>query len=481
MMNFASVKPGIDTFNANVARGDQQRSQEESDFQRRAQFEQAQGADRGVRNAISAFYANRAAATPAAPVPTTPFQPAPAPAPIVMPPAQPANMSVGPAGNQASWETTGGVRVPNAQDFGNAPAVSQPAVPAPATATAVSNAGPAASNAGPAVSNAQPAPSAQPTGRGDMAAMMGELAKSPGTSQSMMHLFSTDVTSQRAAAVEERKLKAEGNKEMLAHLKDGDARMAKAVADQYGIKIPDEVWSNRNLVMKMRLGAHLAKTMGVKDDHAVHFVQGFLESSAAGMPEDQAVIAGLKGIPKGGFEVKGTVTDDTNTVLGYDKGGNAQPLMNAGKPVKARDRKFDLYPPGSAGGAQGRPSATIQNRDDMAKRLVVAYPGLDEATVQRMVVNPKAQMTANDFIRVANNLRKATNMGRPVYKTEAEVQAAARQTIAAAQADAAAMLKQAGPEPAPGPAAAPAGRSGAARIRYDAQGNELPPAGDDGE
>lgn len=442
MMNFASVKPGIDTFNANVARGDQQRSQEESDFQRRAQFEQAQGADRGVRNAISAFYANRAAATPAAPVPTTPFQPAPAPAPIVMPPAQPTNMSVGPAGNQASWETTGGVRVPNAQDFGNAPAVSQPAVPAPATAPAVSNAGPAASNAGPAVSNAQPAPSAQPTGRGDLAAMMGELAKSPGTSQSMMHLFSTDVTSQRAAAVEERKLKAEGNKEMLAHLKDGDVKMAQAVAQQYGINIPPEVWQNRSLVMNLRLGANLAKTMGVKDDHAVHFVQGFVEGLAGGLPEDKAVLQGLKNVPaKDGFEAKHWDKKPNGEVVAFNAQGDS------------KDTGVIAHVPKEAN-TLGRPSATIQNRNDMAERLKKAYPGLDEGTVQKMVVNPRATVTTQDLLRVQDHMRKLTKLGQPVYKTEADVQAAARRAVDAARADAAAMAGEAAREPdAPGPAA----------------------------
>ncbi len=205
-INFASVKPGIDTFNANVARGDQERSREETDFRQRAAFDQAREADTGTRNAIASFYANRASAVPAAPVPTTQFpaRPMPVAAPVVAAP-MPADGGIG------------------ADGVSQGP-VAQPVAPVPAQAPPVSPGAPVVSGS----SQPVPQPTAAPApGRGDMGALMGDLSKTPGTAQTMMHLFSTDVTSQRAAAQEERRMKAEGNKEMLAHLKDGTA-----VADQ---------------------------------------------------------------------------------------------------------------------------------------------------------------------------------------------------------------------------------------------------------
>lgn len=456
-MNFASVRPGIDLFNANVARGDAQRSQEEHDFERRAQMEQAQGADRGLRNAIAAYYAQKQAPV-VAPVPTTAFQPTPAvvPNPAATTPVVSPDQSMNPADNPDYGGPARAAPMPNAVPRSGvdvpATVAAPPAPPAPAAAAAPAP--------------AQPAPGARPGG--SFAPMMGELAKQPGTGQAMMHLFSTDLTSQRAAAVENRKLQAEGNKEMLAHLKDGNVQMAQAVAKQYGIQIPDEVWKNRGLVMQLRLGANLAKTMGVKDDHAVHFVQGFVEGTSAGLPEDQAVMKGLQNVPKAGFELKGVVTDENNQVQGYDKSGNVKPLG-----VKARPQKWQVT------GGEGRATATVQNRDDMAKRLKVAYPGLDDSIVQRLVVNPRAQITAQDIMRTEASMRKLTNMGRPVYKTDAEAHTAAVAAVRAAQKDAGVLIggegAPAAPASAPGPAdAGPAGRvPPPVRMRFDSQGNEI--------
>lgn len=454
-INFASARPGIDLFNANVARGDQQRSQEERDFERRAQMEQAQGADRGLRNAISAYYAQKQA--PVAPVPTTAFQPTPAqvPNPAATTPVVSPDQSMDPADNPDYGGPTRASPMPNQ--------VPRSGVDVPATVAA-----PPA----PAPAPGAPGTIAKVMGRpgNDFGPMMSELAKQPGTGSSMMSLFSTDLTSQRSAAVENRKMQAEGNKEMLAHLKNGDVQMAQSVAKQYGIQIPDEVWKNRSLVMQLRLGANLAKTMGVKDDHAVHFVQGFTEGVASGMPEDQAVMQGLKNVPKAGFELKGVVTDENNQVVGYDKSGATKQLG-----VKARPQKWQV----SGGGSGERATATVQNRDDMAKRLKVAYPGLDDSIVQRLVVNPRAQITAQDIMRTEAGMRKLTNMGRPVYKTDAEAHTAAVAAVRAAQKDAGVLVGGEGAPGAPAPAAGPADAGPAGRVpppvrmRFDSSGNEI--------
>ena len=294
---------------------------------------------------------------------------------------------------------------------------------------------------------------------------MSELAKQPGTGQNMMSLFSTDLTSQRSAAVENRKMQAEANKEIIAHLRNGDVEMAHYVAKQAGVNIPDEIWKNKGALMKMRVGANLAKQLNIKDDQAVHFMDLYMKGISSGIEEGQAGAQAFAAMPKDAFEVKGTIADENNQVQAYDKSGNVKPLG-----VKSRPQKWQV--------TGERATATVQNRDDMARRLKIAYPGLDDGIVQRLVVNPRSQITAQDIMRTEASMRKLTKMGLPVYKTDAEAHTAAVAAVRAAQKDAGAMV---GGEGAPAPRAGgpaddgPAGRvPPPVRMRFDSSGNEIP-------
>uniref|UniRef100_A0A6M3ISI1 Uncharacterized protein n=1 Tax=viral metagenome TaxID=1070528 RepID=A0A6M3ISI1_9ZZZZ len=436
-INFNATNPAITQFNSRMSAGDAARRQEEQDFTARMQLEQQQGADTGLRNAISAYYAqNRggAAPGPAAQPQMAPGAPVPNPAattPIVSP-----DQSMAPADNPDYGGPSRAAPMPNA-----AP---RAGVDVPATV-----AGPpvAAAPAGPtAAASAQPGSSFGP--------MMDELAKQPGSGKNMLSLFSTDISSQRASAVENRKMQAEGNKQILGFLKDGDVKMAQATAKQYGINIPDDVWKNRALVMNLRLGANLAKTMGIKDEQAVHFVQGFTEGIVSGLPEDQAVMMGLKQIPKDGFEIKGTVTDENNNVQAFDKYGKVKPLG-----VKARR-------PGSGDGTGGAGSKQRQYAEWRIKTLVGA--GMTQQQAEKLVAGGTSTrpVTAQQRLSLARQLMtmKGSNY-KPVYATLQDALAAVDAATAASEG------------PTADPAAAEPASQGPAgtvqRMRFDANGNEI--------
>ena len=319
---------------------------------------------------------------------------------------------------------------------------------------------PTPAGAGAAPAPGQPAAAAaaapgQPASR--FAPIMGELAKQGGTGQAMMQLFTRDQQDQATRATQERTLRAEGSKLMLAALKDGDIPMARAHAKQYGLQVPEEVWKNRDVLMGLRTAASLAKTLGIKDDHAVAFSQGFVKARAAGQAEDQAMLAGLALVPKDGFEVKGHFTDDTGNVQFYDKGGS----------LKASGKKARAVAGGGAGG-----TATIQNRDDMARRIKIAYPGLDDSVVQKFVINPRAQITPQDVVKVRNALqRQVDGLGRPVYKTSSELDKAAREVIIGARSMAGFALPESPTPPSPTPpGGGPQGATGVRR-RFNSQTN----------
>jgi hypothetical protein len=329
---------------------------------------------------------------------------------------------------------------------------------------------PATVAAPPAPAAAQPAPGARPGGS-SFAPIMSELAKQPGTGQAMMSMFGTDLTSQRAASVEERKQKFEAEKLVYSHITKGDWRVAKSINDQYRLGIPDEVFQHRGAQQLMTLGARMADLMGEKVkgatiEHKMAYMQGFAENMAQTNDEAQAHSAGMKAAQaaKPEFSVKGVITDEQNQVQAYDQSGKVKPLG-----VTARPQKWQV--------TGERATATVQNRDDMARRLKIAYPGLDDGVVQRLVVNPRAQITAQDIMRTEASMRKLTNMGRPLYKTDAEAHTAAVAAVRAAQRDAGVLVGGEGAPgaTAPGPAdSGPAGRvPPPVRMQFDSQGNEI--------
>ena len=442
-IQFASVAPGIAMFNANMAQGDMQRRQAEEDAIRRVQFEQAQGADAAQRAAAAGYFAGQPAANLGQP----------APVPDVATPTQVPN----PAATTPVVTPTPSMNPADNPDYGGVPPRAAPAPNMPPRAGVDV---PATVSTPPGIAAFSTQPVSGPAPRDRFADMASTLSKAPGTGAQLMNMVGTHMTATRAQASEARKLQAEGNKEMLSYLKDGDVAMAQQAAKQYGIQIPDEVWKNRKLVMNLRLGATLAKTMGVKDEHAVHFVDGFTHALAAGLPEDQAVIAGLKEVPKGGIEVKHTVVGQGDKVYGIGPHGETMDLG-----IKARPQKWEFAGAGGAGGG----SKQQQYAEWRIKTLTAA--GMPDKQAQQLVAGGAGTRPINQQQRVslAKGLMSAKGAGgiTPLYKTLNEALKAVDEAITSP-------MPQTPEAGAPSAAAATAPAAGAGKVfKFDAQGNEI--------
>jgi hypothetical protein len=428
-VQFIQRNPAMESFRAGVSSADAERRNEQADFRQRANDERALAADKAIRSGIGAYYATQ--------------QGGGTPAPAA-PPPQPGMTTAMPAAVAPRGPVTA-QRVPSP----SAPDLAQSLTP-DASSAIMPVGGTVAANAAPAMNTpAQPVaarPAARTNAGGSIAPIMGELAKAPGTGNAMMNLFSRDLTDQRASANQDRLLHAEGSKLWVQAIKDGDVDMARNISTQYQMNIPDQAYRSRQFMVNARMAANLAKTLGVKDDHASVFVDEFLKARMQGAPEDQAAQTGAAAVRAAGganaFEVKGRFTDEHGNVQFYDKRGNVQASGSRARPLV---------------GAGGRGSATVQNREDMSKRIKTAYPGIDETLVQRMIINPKAQITPQDIMRQRAKLQSMKdNFGRPVYKDQASLDAAVKQVVSGAQQMASTVAAPAAGAPAPGGAARPA-------------------------
>ncbi len=455
-LNFASVGPGINLFNANMAQGDMQRRLAEEEALRRIQFEQAQGADAAQRAAAAGYFAD--AGAPAAGAQSIPVQvpgkPVQVPNPAATTPVVSPDQSMNPADNPDYGGPTRAAPAPNVPP--------RAGVDVPATVTAPPPI---------AAFSAQPASSAPqaPTRTDRFSKFASTLAQAPGTGSALMNLVGTDLTSQRAANVERQKLHQEGLKLFSDASKNNDVAMMRTIAQRYDFGIPPEVLNRREIMAGIATGMNTAKTLGITDDaRALAFAKGFIHHPSAMSADPTAAIeAGVTEAQK---------TQPPFTAAHFDRSPSGEVLAFDKQGTVKRTGAFAHLPP--AAGSSERPTATVQNREDMLKRIKVAYPGIDESFAQMLIVNPHAQATAQDIMRTAANLRKMTNLGRPVYKTEAEVQAAALAAVRGAQQGARQLAGAGGgaAPAAPAAAAAPAPAAAGAppvRLRFDAAGNQI--------
>lgn len=448
--------PAIEAFDTTYQHARRARIEDQAELERQA-------TDRAIRTELARFYAN------------TPQGAGPAVLPIAPPPPQPAAIAQ-PAEAGATAPT------------GSMP----PAVPAPSgpsdaaegggtAATAAANQAVAA-----AAPLAQPAPQVAPSGgtprvlpaavsqatdsmqRGGgvlaragqdprLQAVMQGLSKAPGAGRTMLSMFNTDLVSQRSAAAEQMKVHQEGLKMFLEAARSHDVPTMRVIANKYGLGIPPETFNNREVLAGLQIAPSIAKQLGITDDDkALAFTKGFMEAGGHrpnATPEQlqNAVARGRDEAARAsGFQVSGHFVGDNRNVMFYDKKGNVQ---DSGQ--KARPQKFELYGPGGAAG--GGETATIRNRRDLADWIKKASPGIDDQTVAKFVVNPRAQITPQDVMRVRAQLQRLkTRTGRPVY-SEADLDAATRKTIRDAQEAAGVghsyMQDSPNPSPTPGPAA----------------------------
>lgn len=448
MMQFNTSSPGIAAFNAGIDRNANRRRQDDEAARARITFENQQSTDAALRSGIGAFYADDVN-QPAPPGVSAAAQPVATPAP--------AGPAVGPT-TLAPRAPYAAAQAPSGDGFGDA----APLPPAQSGAPAAPAAQPTAVRAAPSVTT-------RPSG-GAYNRIQSALAKAPGSGQTMMSLFSADVTSQRNAQVEQRKLEAEGHKLWVQSLKDGDVGMAKEIGKRYNLNIPDQIYNDRGMMIDARVAANLSKTMGVKDDQAAAFVDGFLKARHSGADQGQAAQAGAKAASEAGGSIVHWAVDQQHNVTGFDKRGTP---TNTG--VKARDQKWEVYPPNASGAGAG--SKQREFAEWRIKTLVAG--GMLEAQAQQLVAGgastrpPSPQQRAQLGRQLMN---QKDQFGRPIYKTLNDALKAADQALAGTPPAAA---PAASPTPAPGaeaPAAAsPSAAAAPTRMRFNTSTGQLEP------
>lgn len=326
-IRFAGDASAIDRFNANVARGDQERRAEEQDFMRRMQMEQAQGVDAAQRSGASAFFAR----PQAAPVQTTQFQPTPAavPNPALTTPVVSPDQSMNPADNPDYGGPTRAAPMPNAvPGLGAGVPATVPGQPAIASVTAQ-----------PPSMQARPGAS----GRDSYAQMASTFAKTPGMGSTMMGMANASMTSDRAAAVEQRKMDHEGVGHFVAARKNKDIESMRLVNRQYKLGIPEEVLNNREATFQMMTSMDLAENIGKakNPEMVMGFSKGYMHAKASGASDQQAIQAGNAEAQKIQPTFKATHWDHgpDNEVVGFNAKGEQ---LKTGFKSRAPQPPFNL-------------------------------------------------------------------------------------------------------------------------------------------
>lgn len=408
-INFIQGNPAISAFDAGMDRADRTRRQETEDFRSRLQFENAQGADRAMRTGIGAYYAEPGAGPTAAPpaaVPPTQAQPPAVARPVAAPPmpaAQPPAMGAA------------GMEAPNAgeaQAQANARTVAAPPVPQPTTVTAM-----------PPRSAAVSDPRSMASSK--FAPIMRNLAAQPGTGQAMMSMFGHDLQTQQQAAVMQRQQEHDGIMLMSNSLAKGDVRMARMAADRYGLSsgIPEEFWKSREAMSNFAIAGNLVQHLKLEPEQNLAFIQAYGKAAAGGMPPEQAQNVAMQAIGTVGGRVAGRYPGADGRPVLYDRHGRqvASNLPPMRAPYGGRD-------------AAGHPTGTVQNRTNMEGYIKRAYPGIDDQTIAKLIVNPKSMMTPQDVMRVQTAMSKLKDaLGDPVYKTPEALRSAVQSAIQGAK------------------------------------------------
>ena len=307
-VRMASNSPGISRFNSELARGDQQRRQREIDDRAFTEWRQAQEADAAMRRGFSLPYATQQPAT-TAPTMAPAAPPAAAPAPALP--------SAGP-------------------------------MPAPAPATPAPTAAPPAANPLSAVTA-----DSRPQSSG-MAPVMRELAQTPGTGRTMATLYGEDRKAARLQASADVSTRIKGTELVFKAINDGNVGMAKVLARQYGIAIPDAVWSNRAVMTRLRIATNVASKMPkLTGDQALTFVGAFMhdQSGDIGKATEAGRAAALQVKPTP--QVGKLYFDERDAPVLVGKGG--ENINAPGKPFpKARPTK------GQMGGGAGPDPAQVK-------------------------------------------------------------------------------------------------------------------------
>ena len=416
-MAILTQNPAIGAFQSGVRFGDEERRAADSELQNRMLFErqlraesEKRAMDNALRTALGEHYASQGQVQPSV-APAMPAAPGPAPMPTMQPPAATAPM-------------------PSMQDPAQtAPMPQQPAIAAVA------------------------APQAQQ--RSAYAPIMSKLAGTPGSGQAMMQMFSADRQGQAQAAVEARKVKAEGAKEAFAALKEGNIKLARAINDHFGLGIPAQAWGDRNFNTAILKASGIAKAYGLKDDYGAAFLRGYVETYAGaigqGVPQEQAeqaaTQAAVSAMPKGAFEIKHWAPNDKGEIIGF--GNRPDQQHNTGVKARPTSTELRISNPGAfpgRGGAAGGGSKQQAYAEWRIETLTASGMPRDQAN--RIVAGGSSQAFGpKDVARMASSLMRSLdpNTGFPIYKNIREATTAAQEALGVAS-----QQQEARPQPAQG-------------------------------
>ncbi|MDP2620591.1 MAG: hypothetical protein Q8P46_10520 [Hyphomicrobiales bacterium] len=417
-IQFASVRPGIELFNANVARNDQANRQENADFMGRMQYEQAQGVDAARRRAAGVYFN---------PPTTTQAAPAPQPAPTAAGPAVPAISSFS-ADPRVAPQTPLDKELPDSSVIvksyppdGGAPDITTGSPQMPVAAPAPGS--PAAGVTAPAISSVAAQPAARNPAVNRFSEMATELAKTPGTGADAMGMVTADITAKRTASTERRKFDIEQRK--LEHDaltlfvnagKNRDILLMRTINKQYKLGIPEAALNDQEFAIKLMTSMDNAEAIGKakNPEQVLAYSKGYMHAVASNATPQQAHQAGLAEAQsvKPEFEAVHFDRSPTGEVFGVDR------KMN----VKKSGQIARLPPnPVGRGGAAG--GTAITKTIDYMVESGIAKNAAEAWRMYKMAAdNPdkRAQFRANAILKAQAHWR---NSGRSQADIVREVDA----------------------------------------------------------
>lgn len=408
---------------------EEMRRLENADFEARRVRDQAAGVDKAIRESIGSIYAKPktspepapAAAPAAAPVGTQAQAPATTPMPDIYPPNPAETGSTLPQAASRPVSLSPPAATPTA-----APAAAP--APAPAPTSAISSVTP------------RPAPAARPQAGAD--GMIQRLASTPGGGSAAMTLHSSNVTAQQKAHDESRADRDKGTDLFVKAFEAGQPDVARMVAQQYSLNIPDQMFSNKSFVNEMTKMANFAARMKLEGDDAANFIHEGLRTWQAGESQEQTGMRYTNALGK--VTGKTQVVETAGGILNVPKSGGAAatPILMPGTNKPAMPAPKTVVHVSNDG---EKATSNMKDVDAMVKAGVAK----DQKEAWQMIRTAKTDPLAKE--KLARNLMSSAKdrAGRPIYKT---IQEAMTAIDAADTAPPAAAPSAAPNEPAAAPA-----------------------------
>lgn len=429
-VNFINKDVAGESFERGRQAHETTRRQEEIDFEARRQREQAAGVDKAIREGIGAIYAKPAQTAPAPS--TTPVQvepppvaaqaPAPAPttapAPAAAPPAAAMPVSTGAPNPAAAKPPPNQTLVIAAPKLGqrntlppdtgapNTPATLPVSAPTPAAAPSAQPPAPTAAISG---INPRPAPAARPQAGGDE--LMSRLTKTPGGGTAAMNLHGSNVAAASKAHEESRADRDKGTELFIKAFEAGQPDLARQVATQYQLNIPDQLFGSKTFTSEMTRMANFLKPLGIKSEDAAQFVHEALRT----MPHEQETFEQQSARYANALTKvtgKKKVVESATGLIQVPEAGGAggEYIMQPGTNKPAMPAPKTMV---HISNDADKPTSNMRDVDAMVKAGVAKT----QAEAWNMIRTAKTDPLAKQ--KLARNLMSSAKdrAGRPIYKT----------------------------------------------------------------